>query len=103
MFGLVAGLALGLGLAALSEFGTDSFRTLADLKEVMPVPVLGTINAIVTRSEIRATQARRSVVGFSTAVILGGVAWFTWTWASTPDRLPVEVLKAIDGIREKLM
>jgi hypothetical protein len=42
-------------------------------------------------------------VGASSAVILGGVSWLTWVWHAAPDKLPVEVLKAIEGFQRMLM
>jgi len=103
VFALIAGLAFGLGLAMLGEFGGNAFRSPSELQEVMAVPVLGTVNRIVTRAEIRTQHARRAIVGSSSAVILGGLAWFTYVWASAPDKLPIRVLRAIDGLRDMLM
>ena len=102
-FAVFAGLALGLGIALLAEYGRNSYRTASDLAEVMTIPVLGTINSIVTRDEARRAHMRRSLVGLSSAVILGSLTWFTWVWSYTPDKLPTGVKQVIDGIREKLM
>ena len=43
------------------------------------------------------------MVGLSSAVILGGLAWFTWIWADTPDKLPMGVRNAIEQFRLLLM
>ena len=102
-FCLFAGLALGLALSMLAEYGRNSYRTVSDLAAVMTVPVLGAIGSIVTPAEARRAQLRRAIVGGSTAVIVGGVAWFTWVWYAAPEKLPVEVLKAIEDFRLMLM
>ena len=91
--------ALGLGAAVLSEFGRNSYRTVSDLANVMTVPVLGAIEPIVTRAEIRQTQLRRAVVGFSTALLIGGLVWVTWMYYASPERLPVEIQDAIEDFR----
>ena len=98
-----AGLALGLSLALAAEYARNSYRTVADVAQVMTIPVLGTVDQIVTSIESRRTQARRAVVGLSSAVILGGLAWFTWIWADTPDKLPMGVRNAIEQFRLLLM
>ncbi len=98
-FAVAAGLALGVGLAVLSEYARSSYRTVADLASVMNVPVLGAIETIVTRQERRRRQASRALAGLSTAVIVGGVSWITWMWDRAPERLPVEVQDAIEQLR----
>jgi hypothetical protein len=103
VFSLFAGLALGMSLALVTEYGRNSYRSVSDVGGVMAVPVLGAINTIVTTAEARRAQLRRAFVGMSTAVILGGLAWFTWIWAYDQERLPTEILQAIDEFRRMLM
>ena len=98
-----AGLALGLSTAMAAEYARNSYRTVGDVASVMPIPVLGTVDQIVTSIEARRIQARRAVVGLSSAVILGGLAWFTWIWAVSPDKLPIEVKAAVEEFRKLLM
>ena len=98
----VGGFALGMGLAVLSEFARSSYRTVADLASVMTVPVLGAVETIVTRREKRRRQASRAVAGLSTAVIVGSIGWITWMWYSAPERLPLEVQQAIEGLQKAL-
>jgi len=104
-FALFAGGALGLGIALVAEYGRNSYRTVSELSTVMTVPVLGTISGIVTRAQARRTGLRRTVVGVSSAVILLGVAWMTFTWYDEErrDQLPVSVVQAIDDFRLLLM
>ena len=102
-FSLFAGLAVGLVVALVAEYGRNSYRTIHDLASVMDVPVLGTIAVIHTRAEIRRERLRRAVVSTSSAIILGGVVWLTWVWYAAPDKLPVEVLKAIESFQRMLM
>jgi uncharacterized protein involved in exopolysaccharide biosynthesis len=102
-FSLFIGLALGFAIALLLEYGKNSYRTVYDLASVTTVPVLGSIGMIVTRAEARRGYVRKSLVGASSAVLLGGVSWLTWVWHAAPDKLPVEVLKAIEGFQRMLM
>ena len=97
------GLALGLMIAMAAEYAHNAYRTVADVAQVMAIPVLGTIDQIVTSVEARRVQARRTIVGLSSAVILGGLAWFTWVWAVSPNELPAQLREAIEQIRKFLM
>ena len=99
----VVGIALGLLFAMAGEYARNCYRTVGDLASVMNVPVLGAIEAIVTRREQRRAQAQRALVGLSTAMIVGGVGWVTWMWSSAPERLPLEVQRAIERFRDVLM
>lgn len=99
----LAGIGAGLGLAMLLEYARNSFRTASDVAHQLAVPVLGAIDSIVTTAQARRAQLRRAVVGISSAVIMGGLAWFTWIWASAPERLPTEIRQAIDEFRRTLM
>jgi len=96
------GLALGMGLAILSEYARSSYRTVADLASVMSVPVLGAIQTIVTRRERRALQLSRAMGGLSTALIVGSLGWVTYLWYSAPERLPLEVQDTIERLRSVL-
>ena len=102
-FAGAAGLALGLLLAMAGEYARNCYRSVADLASVMNVPVLGAIETIVTRREQRRAQAQHALVGLSTAMIVGGVGWVTWMWSSAPERLPLEVQRAIERFRDVLM
>ncbi|NOT30348.1 MAG: hypothetical protein HOP15_07860 [Planctomycetes bacterium] len=99
---VVLGLALGLGLAVLTEFARSCYRSTTDLASVMGVPVLGAIETIVTRKERRRLQLAHATAGLSTAVIVGTIGWLTWLWYSAPERLPLEVQDAIERLRSAL-
>lgn len=99
---VVLGLALGVGLAVLSEFARNCYRSVGDLASVMTVPVLGAIDTILTRRERRRIQFSHAVAGLSTAVIVGTIGWVTWLWYSSPERLPLEVQEAIERMRMAL-
>jgi uncharacterized protein involved in exopolysaccharide biosynthesis len=97
------GIAIGLGNAMLSELFGNSYRSASELARVMAVPVLGTINTILTSSERRRIRVRRSMVGVSTMIVILGLAWFTWTWSTNPSRLPVQLQKAIEDFRLRFL
>lgn len=100
--GVFLGLALGVGLAILSEYARSCYRTVSDLATVMSVPVLGAIETIVTRRERRSLQLSRALGGLSTALIVGSLGWITYLWHSSPERLPLEVQDAIERLRSAL-
>ena len=73
-----------------------------ELASVMSVPVLGAIEPIVTQAELRRVQFRRAMVGFSTAVLIGGVAWIMYMYKFAPEKLPIEIQQALDTIELNL-
>ncbi|MDP6989470.1 MAG: hypothetical protein QF903_08320, partial [Planctomycetota bacterium] len=99
-FSLVAGLALGAGSAVMAEFSRSSFKSAADIGAVMLVPVLGVVEAIVTRKQVRRRLLRRIAVGSSSSVLIGAVVFVTWAWATNPELLAPEVLEGIEEFRE---
>ena len=103
-FALFAGLALGMGVALVSEYARNSYRTVSELSAVMAVPVLGAVGGIVTRAQRRTVRGRRLVVGTSSAIILLGISWITFTWYDEERRqsLPVAVVQAIEGFQRAL-
>jgi capsular polysaccharide biosynthesis protein len=102
LFTLVGGLALGLVIALLAEYGGNSYRTATDISRVMAVPVLGVVGTILTRSQVRRERFRRSVVGVSSLILIGGLLWLTWMWYAQPDSLPTGMQQAIEDLRMKL-
>jgi len=98
-FGLVAGLALGVGSAVLVEFSRSTFKSAADIGRVMVVPVLGVVNEIVTGAQRRGRLARRFTVGFSSALLIGAVVFVTWAWAFQPDLLNASLRDGIEEFR----
>jgi len=96
------GLAFGMFLALIVEYGSNSYRTVTELAGVMSVPVLGAIEPIVTHAELRKAQFRRAMVGFSTAILVGGIAWITYMYKFSPEKLPVEIQQALTTIELNL-
>ena len=96
------GLAFGMFLSLVVEYGHNSYRTVTELAGVMSVPVLGAIEPIVTQAELRKVQFRRAMVGFSTAILIGGVAWIMYMYKFSPEKLPVEIQQALDTIELNL-
>ena len=101
-FGLVFGLAVGIGTAVVSEYSRNCFRSVADISRVMVVPVLGAINHIQTRRERRTRTARRTVVGVSSLILIGTILFVTWAWANDAQLLSQDLRDAIERVRSKL-
>ncbi len=97
------GLALGLGVSMAAEFSGNAYRSGHELGQIMSIPVLGSINTIVTRKEARWNRMRRSIVGLASVVILAGIGWMTYMWANNPESLPVPLTQAIADIRMKFL
>lgn len=99
---LLGGIALGLAVAFLAEYSKSCFRSVGDLSRVMGVPILGVINTIETRADIRRRRSKQVVIGGSTAAILASVAWFTYAWAYDQARLPIFLQQAVEDLRLSL-
>jgi uncharacterized protein involved in exopolysaccharide biosynthesis len=99
-FALVAGLALGIGSAVMAEFSRSSFKSAADISAVMLIPVLGVVDGIVTRAQVRRRLLRQTAVASSSLVLIGAVVFVTWAWATSPDLLAPKLLDGIEEFRE---
>jgi uncharacterized protein involved in exopolysaccharide biosynthesis len=97
--GLLGGLALGLVLAVVGEFGHNGYRSVADITRALSTPVLGAVNAIVTREEARRASARKLMVTASTLILAGAIVWVTWAYESSPSLLGSELTRFIDDLR----
>lgn len=83
--GLAIGLLIGLGIAALLELRDKSFRSEADVLDVLSLPVLATVPYIQTVSEKSRQQRRRLLVslgGATCMAVAGYVAWSLKLWKS---------------------
>jgi polysaccharide biosynthesis transport protein len=98
-FALVGGVGAGLGIAVLAEYSKSCFRGAADISRVMVVPVLGIVNTIRTRREVRRERLRRLAVGLSTGLLIGSLAFVTWAWAANPDLLSPWLREQIEEFR----
>ena len=99
LFSLFIGLAIGLGLAALTEFGKSVFRTVNDVSRVMVVPVLGTINLIETQREVRRKRITGLFVGSVTLGLISILSYVTWAWKVNPQLLSNTVYEKIETFR----
>jgi len=81
--GLAAGLALGLGLAALLAFQDSSFRSESDIFQALSLPVLALVPFVEGQRE-RQVRARRrwaiSGAAVTTVAIVGYVFWSMQLW-----------------------
>jgi len=102
VIGLVLGLGVGLGTAVLAEFGNAGFRGVSDITRAMAVPVLGVVNAIVTREEARKRAMRQITVAVSTLVLVAAIVWVTWAYENSPRLLGSELTRLIDDLKSKL-
>lgn len=101
-FSIVAGLGLGVGLAVLLEYSKSCFRSIYDVGRVMVVPVLGNINSIVTRREMRLRRTRRLLVAATSFLLLGSLGFVTWAWSAESALLSPSLRNAIEGLRSAL-
>jgi len=99
VFGLVLGLALGLGGAVLTEYTRSGYRGVGDVARVMTVPVLGAVGTIWTRAEVRRRRLRRVLVGVSSAILIGGVAVLTYGYHLRAPWLSPDLVNTLDDFR----
>ncbi|TDJ73049.1 MAG: hypothetical protein E2O39_05790 [Planctomycetota bacterium] len=99
-FSVFIGLALGFGLAMVLEYSKNCFRSVYDISRVMMVPVLGTINAIRTRSERRRSLLGRLLLVGSTLTIIGLMGYVTWAWRFNTHMLSDRMRDAIEDFRD---
>jgi uncharacterized protein involved in exopolysaccharide biosynthesis len=104
LLSVAGGLGIGTAVAVLLEYTKSCFRSVIDVSRVLPVPVLGNINRIVTRRESKHKTTRRMVVAATTFLVLGTLAFVTWAWAHDQDSslLSPALRKAIEGLRAAL-
>lgn len=98
--GVFAGAALGLGLAVLTEYGRNCFRNVNDITRVMIVPVLGTVNAIVTRRQRRRRLVGRALIGGLTLTVVWALSYITWAWEYNQALLSDDLRNSIESFRK---
>ncbi len=77
--GLGLGLLLGLGLAAFLELRDTSFRTAADVLDLLDLPVLAMIPAVETGQERVRRRRRRLLVSATLVMAVGGGTYVFWS------------------------
>lgn len=83
--GLVLGLLLGVGIAALLEVRDSSFRTEGEVLDALSLPVLASVPRVPSSAEILRERRRAlwlSVVGGILLVGMGYVTWSLKLWTS---------------------
>lgn len=83
--GLALGVFFGLALTAFLEIRNSSFRSSADVTEVLALPVLASIPYVATTAEVQRHRRRRlifSVIGACTIALVGYVTWSMKLWKS---------------------
>jgi polysaccharide chain length determinant protein (PEP-CTERM system associated) len=68
MFGILGGLALGLGLVALLEYRDTSFKTDEDIMTTLALPVLAVIPVMTNAGERRVARRRRYLLAASASL-----------------------------------
>jgi polysaccharide chain length determinant protein (PEP-CTERM system associated) len=77
--GLMLGLLLGAGLAAFLEFRDASFRSDADVLEVLELPVLASVPQVLSASELTRQRRRRLLLSAVAATGLAVISYVTWS------------------------
>lgn len=73
LMGMMAGLAVGGGLAFVVEFADHSFRGTEDARNNLPIPVIGVIPSIVTARERRRKRIKNFLFGCLSVMYLIGL------------------------------
>ncbi|MEZ6013716.1 MAG: Wzz/FepE/Etk N-terminal domain-containing protein [Planctomycetota bacterium] len=103
VLGIFMGLAIGLGLAVLMELSRSTFRNARDISRVMVVPVLGTVNRIVTRRQRARQLFARTGVAVGMLAFVSVIGYVTWAWVYDTDSLSGPLRSAIEGLREPFL
>ena len=83
IFGLLGGLAVGLGLAALFEYRDRSFKTDTELASVLSLPVLAVVPLMESEAERRAAFRKRLILNAglgSTVVVCAALLAYTFVY-----------------------
>lgn len=102
LFSIFAGLAVGLGLAVVLEYSKSVFRSVTDVSRAMTVPVLGTVNHINTRSQLRRLMLHRIFMSVLSISFVGIVGYVLWAYTSRQELLSDGLLESITNLREAL-
>lgn len=102
IFSIFAGLAVGLGLAVLLEYSKSVFRSVTDVSRAMTVPVLGTVNHISTRAQMRRLVLHRLFMSVLSISFVGVVGYVLWAYTSRQELLSDGLLESITNMREAL-
>ena len=79
LFGALAGLGVGLGLAGLLEYRDRSFRSEKDVIVCLGLPVLGLVPRVMTTTERRIAARRRLAAAMAVAATgVAGIAVAVW-------------------------
>jgi hypothetical protein len=95
----VLGLALGLGGAFMAEYGRNCFRTVNEITRVMVVPVLGTVNTIVTSRERRRANLAHFLIGGSTFLLIATLGFITYAWEVDQSLLSDDLRMSLESFR----
>jgi hypothetical protein len=79
LFGIIVGLGLGIGLAAVLEFRDTSLRTEDEIVRLFALPVIALVPVLYTTADQRRTR-RRIVMAFAAATFVIGVAAVAMAW-----------------------
>jgi uncharacterized protein involved in exopolysaccharide biosynthesis len=88
LFGILGGLALGLGLVAFLEYRDTSFKSDDDIMTTLALPVLAVIPVMTNAGERRVARRRKMLLAASASVacmVLAAVAMVVWQYR---DRIP---------------
>ena len=100
---IFAGLALGLGIGVLKEYGKSVFGSPREIARILPHPVLGRINTIRTRRERIRTFLAQATLASGSFAFLVSVAYVTWAYGANGGKgLTRPVIDAIESFREML-
>lgn len=100
VFSILLGLALGLGLALMTEYSKPCFRGVTDVTRVMIVPVLGTVESIVTTSQRRKRRFVANVMGLGVFGFVFLVSYVTWAYVNSPELLSDSVVQQIQEFQQ---
>ena len=83
----------------MAEYGRNCFRTVNDITRVMVVPVLGTVNTIVTSRERRRANLVHILIGGSTFLLIATLGFVTYAWEVDQSLLSDDLRMSLESFR----
>ena len=99
---LMGGLALGIALPIGLDLLKTSFTTATDITRTLGIPVLGTVDLILTQRDIRARAIQRALTVLTMVLVLAALGMAFYIYRYQPEVLPASLHQQLRDLRMAL-
>jgi len=99
---LLGGLALGIALPVGLDLLKTSFTSASDVQRALGVPVLGTVDLILTRRDMRARAIQRTLSVMTMLLVLAALGMAYYIYRYQPEVLPASLHQQLRDLRMAL-